>query len=630
MFKPAPMQKVRIIGLRAELSLVCSFLQKAGVIDLAETKSELLAKESPLEYFDAVSAQLVRIRGIKAALGSAPMPPSPMKIDEPLELASALTIDEPVRAANGMIEEGKKKIAHLSSQIAELEDLRGFDIDFSALYAENLDFYVLRFGKKDQKAIGHKLSTLTHEHNLAVASAKGTALVGVLAIRSGVEAAKALEGIAACSALPKISNKPTDAILGLKQGIYAAQQQIAEGTRQLEAISSKYYPILIMLEEALQIEADCAAASTQFARTDRLFFAEGWVRKEGFGDVEQSLHGRFGKKVMMQRMETGHEEVPPTLLENPSFAGPFEFLVKFLSLPQATEIDPTLIILFTIPLFYALIMGDAGYGLLSLLLAGVMIWKTKKGSFGNAVGRIWAICAIPTIIFGIIFDEYFAFGHVKLLSATLGIQQPLYEGFHRLTRIQDLMFFVLLIGMVHIGFGFILGAINEWNHSRKHAYAKIAWLGIEISGVFLVATFFFSAFAQEVGIASAALFAVCAGVLLWAEGISGVFEIPGLSSNIMSYLRIAAVGVGSVIIAEAINELLLPTSADFSTIGGIIVFVLMALMYALMHFTACALAMFESLVHGARLNVVEFYGKFYKGNGKEFSPFAEKRVYTRE
>jgi V/A-type H+-transporting ATPase subunit I len=624
MFKPAPMQKVRIIGLRAELSSVCSFLQKAGAIDLLETKSELLSKESPLDYFDAVSAQLVRIRGIKAALSPAPMPPSPMKIDEPLELAAALDIDASVRNASDMADEGRKKIARFDSQIADLSILGNLDIDFSTLHAENLDFYVLKYANKSRHEVAHRLSTLTHEHQLAVAHASGTEVCAVLAIRAGADAAKALEGIATCGPVPKISGKPKDAIANLKGEIFAARQEIAEGQNQIAAFSSKYYPVLLMLEEALSIEADRAAVAASFGRTERLFFAEGWVPKDRFDKIESELRHKFGKSVMVQRILNGHEETAPTLLVNPGYAGPFEFLVKFLSIPQATEIDPTLILFFAIPFLYGLILGDAGYGVMSLFIAGFMVWKSKKGTLTNAVGRIWAIASIPAIAFGIFFDEYFAFSH----TALLGLQEPLYRGFHRLEGIQTLMFYALVIGMVHVGLGFVLGAINEWNHSRKHAYAKLAWLGIEIGGILLVATYLFSAFPPEVGVGAGILFAASAAVLFWAEGIVGIFEIPSLSSNIMSYIRIAAVGVGGVIIAEAVNDLLLPRSPDFGSIAGIVTFALMAFMYAFMHFAACVLAMFESLVHGARLNVVEFYGKFYKGNGREFSPFAEKRVYT--
>jgi V/A-type H+-transporting ATPase subunit I len=127
---------------------------------------------------------------------------------------------------------------------------------------------------------------------------------------------------------------------------------------------------------------------------------------------------------------------------------------------------------------------------------------------------------------------------------------------------------------------------------------------------------------------SAVVLALSIVGLVMTEGVIAAVEIPSLLGNVMSYLRIAAVGVGGVIIAEAINELLMPR-LDFSP-AGIAVFIIMAVLYLAMHLAACMLVMFEALVHGARLNVVEFFGKFYKGGGVRFAPFSVRRNYTQE
>jgi V/A-type H+-transporting ATPase subunit I len=628
MLKPAKMQKVRIIGLRAQLSSVCSFLQGIGAVDVREVKSEHLSKEKPLEYFDSVSAQLVRMRGIRSALSPHPMPPSPLTVGEPLELASALDVDEVIKEITARAENSKKRVAQLEAQAAELGGLLGLDFDFSNLGADSLDFHLLRTDAKKLAAFEERLSEITKDYQIAAGSPSkgGAAIAAILAIRKGVEFAHAAEGLALVSALPKISAAPSDAIGGIRQEIYAEKEALLSAQGELESISAKYYPIVVMLEEALSIEADRAAVASQFGRTKSLFFAEGWAVAGKESEIAHALSLKFGKKAMLQKIHTGHDEMPPTLLTNPKFAGPFQSFIEFLSLPQATEIDPTLILLLTIPLTYALIFGDAGYALVSLLLALIMVWKSKNGTLTNMVGKIWAISAVPAMIMGIVFDEYFAFSH----SALLGLSEPLYHGFHRVKEMQTLMLIVLVIGMLHIGLGFLLGAANEWNHNRKHAYAKLAWLGLEASGIALVMAYLFNALPANAGMAAAVGFGACTFVIVWAEGVVGIFEIPGLSSNIMSYIRIAAVGVGGVIIAEAINELLLPSTKNLNTVEGILLFAIMSAAYLMMHLAAIVLAMFESLIHGARLSVVEFFGKFYHGNGRAFAPFAARRVYTKD
>jgi V/A-type H+-transporting ATPase subunit I len=296
-------------------------------------------------------------------------------------------------------------------------------------------------------------------------------------------------------------------------------------------------------------------------------------------------------------------------------------------MPQYSEIDPSIMLAIIIPIMYALIMGDAGYALVSFALAMWLVKKAEKGSLLHQVALIWAISAIPAFIFGIFFDEYFGFTHSHLGSLFGFAEFKLYEGFHRLTAINTLMLISILVGMAHLSLGFILGAANEWHHNKKHAAAKLCWLGILLSGFMAIASGMYGIM-PFLAIPSAAVLGLSIVGLIMTEGIMGAIEIPGLLGNVMSYLRIAAVGVGGVIIAEAINELLMP-KLDFSPVGFVL-FIITAALYIMMHFAACLLAMFEALVHGARLNVVEFFGKFYRGGGTGFAPFSVKRNYTSE
>jgi V/A-type H+-transporting ATPase subunit I len=103
---------------------------------------------------------------------------------------------------------------------------------------------------------------------------------------------------------------------------------------------------------------------------------------------------------------------------------------------------------------------------------------------------------------------------------------------------------------------------------------------------------------------------------VWGEGLMGLFEVPGVVSNVLSYVRIAGVGVVGVVLAEIINEFLAPSPS--LGVLNLIIFPL----FIVFHFANAFLAMFESLVQVGRLNLVEFYSKFYHGGGKPFKPFS--------
>jgi len=352
------------------------------------------------------------------------------------------------------------------------------------------------------------------------------------------------------------------------------------------------------------------------------FFCEGWVHPRELNRLIRQTQEELGSQAVISALpeEAHHGIGRPTLLENPGVAGPVQYLVEFLSLPRADELDPTLITLFTIPILYGIMVGDAGYALISFLLAGLMRWKSKKGSMLNQFAGLWMLGAIPSLIFGVLFDEYFGFSHAAIIGTRL--YEPIVE---RVKDASGLLLLVLWVGWFHIALGFILGAVNEWGHNKKHAIAKVLWLLIQIGGTLALPYLLLGVGTYDMGMGGLALLVVSAIALAgWAEGPMALVEIPGLASNIMSYARLAAVGIAGVILAEVINMLLLPNPKLLGTPMGILIFIFTALAYTGAHVFNTFIAMFEGIIHGARLNVVEFFGKFFKGGGSPFRPLSDK------
>jgi V/A-type H+-transporting ATPase subunit I len=100
------------------------------------------------------------------------------------------------------------------------------------------------------------------------------------------------------------------------------------------------------------------------------------------------------------------------------------------------------------------------------------------------------------------------------------------------------------------------------------------------------------------------------------EGLMGIVELPGFVGNLLSYTRIAVIGVVGVILGEIINEFLRPSPTQ-----GFLALIVLPI-YLGLHAANCAIAMFEALVQGGRLNIVEFRSKFFHGGGVLFAPFA--------
>jgi len=620
-FKPVEMTKIRVICLKSAAAGIVKALHNLSAVHVTDTPLEGLERAGPLPSYDEVSARLVKVRTLCEALGGkARAPKRRQACENPVDAADALLAKSGAvfSAAAERDALARELDGNLASQKA-LVELEGLDIDFSELSSPSLQFMLLKV-QKDKEKYAQEILSSAKNCACAISGANGAPMVAVVALKGGQDA-RFLEGLGQVSPLPPIASTPKRAAAKLRGEEAAVRAKADAAGKRMARLAEALGPQSLALEEALSIEADRARLATQFGATGSLYFIEGWAEKGKFAKIKEEIGRRFGAKAHLSHHEAGRGDVPPTLLDNPGPVRPFEYLTGFASLPQYSEIDPSILLAITIPIMYALIMGDAGYAVISFVLAVWMMKKSKKGELLYEIAMIWAIAAIPAFIAGIAFDEYFGFQHERLIGTSL------YQGFHRLGEINTLMIIAIMVGMLHVSLGFILGAINEWHHSRKHAAAKLCWLGILLSGFMMVASLMYGIM-PGLGIPSAAVFVICTAGLVMTEGVISAIEIPSLLGNVMSYLRITAVGVAGVIIAEAINELLFPHLE--ASPAGIAVFIVVAFLYVALHICACVLSMFEALVHGARLNIVEFFGKFYRGGGVRFAPFSARRVHTQE
>lgn len=626
MLKPVALKKIYLIGLKSAQAKALSLWQKMGVIHISALPAQALglAGGQPMADYAAVSQQLVRIRAILSQLEKVEVQPGPLP-ENLLETAQSVQIDAELLSLKEDEERLSKQEDEWSAAEKQLRRLSNFELDFSAL-PDNLRYQLVCLGKNEKTsaaALHHIKRSIKHAEILTAQDGldpKST--IALLALPPSQDMASALGG-AEKLAWPSVGGTPAQAILRAQGELAAISEGLKSISRRRHDLSLEYYPLCARLEESLSIASDLARVSSGMGESKDCFFASGWVHPRQLPHLEHETRQAFGRQVIVKRahMSAEHpDQAQPTLLENPPVAAPAQFLVEFLSIPRADEIDPTLIAFFTIPILYGMIVGDAGYALISLLVAALIRFKSAKGGMLYHFAGLWMLGAIPCFIFGVLFDEYFGYGHSHLLG------YKLYEAVvYRIENVQLLLLLTILTGWVHVALGFALGAINEWPHSRKHAIAKLSWLPIQLGGTLAVAYYLLHAVSPEAGMAGAVLMAIGMGILAWAEGPLGLVEVPGLASNIMSYTRIAAVGVAGVILAEAINSMVSPNPNLLSSPAGILTFILIALFYVLAHVFNTVVAMFEGLIHGARLNVVEFFGKFFHGGGTPFRPLAERR-----
>jgi V/A-type H+-transporting ATPase subunit I len=626
MLRPAKMRKIRIFALSSAAPAVVKKLHELGVVEIKRFKAEGLQDGRPLQEFDDVSERLLKIRSIASALKLKENAGeyADKSVSSLLEEADHLnkTIGEKINALMAKKAEDEERLKKLNSDLQVVSKLLPFNIDFKKMSTNTLSFVLGELDQSRIEDLKNRLKNITDAFDvLAVHQRRGKpALVLVVYQKNApIESALVSLNFSVIDVPPDVG-VPSEALARIKEEIEKRNDSIKLIDKNLADLSAKHGAQISLLLNSLSIAAERAGVFSKFATSKMAVALEGWIKEADYKSLSKEL-GAFGDSVFLQDAPIGHDEKVPVVLENPQFARPFEFVSKEYSLPNYFEFDPSLLYLLTLPILYGMIVGDALYGIASIPIAKWFMEKFKTSETMRNVCMLWLYSAFPTIIFGAIFNEWAGMTLSQWASYLAGWGLPdfsaavAYEGLSRLHNFSFFLGVTLLAGFLHLALGFILGAIKNWNHHRKHAYAKLAWLGVEVGGVAAICSSFLGVLPAYLSMPALAVFIISAVGLFLTEGLVGIFELPGLGGNILSYARIAAVGVVGVVLAEIINEFFLPTVAN-----GLLALVLFPLLIVL-HALNAFIAMFEALIQGGRLNVIEFKSKFVDGGGVLFSPF---------
>ena len=218
-----------------------------------------------------------------------------------------------------------------------------------------------------------------------------------------------------------------------------------------------------------------------FYQTQFTFLLFGWVPENEFLPLADKFMNAFHGSVVVEREEVVKAEIPniPVALKNPHWIKPFEFFTRLVSLPRYGSIDPTPFLAFFVPLFFGMILGDIGYG---ILLLGFSLFARKKwGAFSSVrdFSSVFIISSISAIIFGVLYGEFFG-----NLGEKIGIHPILVN---RLEGFVLLLQMTLGVGLIHVLLGMILGLITAVRHRGFHeTLTKSSGLIFLLSGILCV------------------------------------------------------------------------------------------------------------------------------------------------
>lgn len=365
-----------------------------------------------------------------------------------------------------------------------------------------------------------------------------------------------------------------------------------------------------------------------------IFALQGWVVKE---DVEKVEKFANEKGLVFLAEDPAKGDNPPTLLKNTKSLAVGENLVSFFQTPSYREWDPSVAVLLSFAFFFAMIMADAGYG---FVIAVITAWKWKalgSSKLGKRMRMLGVVLATSCMIYGAAIGSYFGAMPDLEIVKQIKVLEPMHK--------EAMIMLAILTGMVHIAFANLMAA-------KAHGFNRLSSLGLLGWTVFIIGgagiyigisegiglgldLFELSAYQEQfmivalVGLGMILLFTSTrpfnsVGNILLRLG-DGVIGLTGLSKafgDILSYLRLFALGLSSAMLASTFNDLA-GSAIDGVPVVGIVIAVIILIAG---HSISFVLGIMGGMVHGLRLSLLEFFGWSLKDEGQQFKPFMSKEL----
>ena len=609
-----PMVRVRIMGPRGVLSPVLATVQDVGVLHCAQapeggalhanalTPAEARRRRQLLRILDDSEAVLAEIPEAAAATGGDPECPRWARL-------ARRTRRELARLSD--------RLARLQEEQALLVRYQGFFSAFESLLAArtlqpgfSAFHVVLRADQADVlPALERALAELLGD---ACETLTRTLPGGEIALLLLVPASRA-PAVERLLADTRVQEVPVPSGYGptLLEAVprMRARAELLPG--ELEQVRAERMDLL--RRHAADLSCARGAVRDRLAQLDALalaavtrgvFVLDGWLPAGSEGRLTRALERAFGGTVVVETVDRAHWEGQdaPVVLHNPRLFRPFELVTGMLPLPRYGTIDPTPYVGVFFPMFFGLMLGDAGYGAAVALLALVLHRRSKPGTTRRAVAEVAGPCALFAIVFGVLFGEYFG----DLGRRWFGLE-PLW--FDRGAAIVPFLVLTLGLGLVHVVLGLALGVMAG---AREHP-RQAAGRGISAGMILLILVAILAAvevLPRALLTPAVVALLVAFPILIALEGIVAAIELLSAIGHILSYARIMALGTASVMLAIVANRLA-------GAVGSAVVGVLFALLFHLVNF---GLGLFSPTIHALRLHYVEFFGTFYSPGGTRYEP----------
>ena len=645
----ASMQKVMIVAHRSRTVELLGALQASGIVQILDAERAMVTKQWPELVVESRRHRSLEdmIDRLEAALDFIKpyAPKDETSLFAPLVPVDASTYDTVVAGQDaisclGEIEHVRGDMEKLAAetetqhaQLAKLTPWAALDIAVEELgtLSGSTTFAGL-IGEQHFAAACEKLDELDAIIEKVDMANRTAACIVVCFNENAPAVQKALRSVEfEAVAFEGITGTVSENIAGVQQRLEAIQKEQDLLIQQMTDLAQNKLQLQILFDHYQNLINRIQAESTAPA-TDHAVFLEGWVRVRDYKKLEKIV-GKYDATDLTP-IEPAEGEETPVEIDNGPLAEPFESVTRLYGMPAVSDVDPTAFLAPFFALFFGICLTDAAYG---LVMIAFFWWMLRKIKGDKKFIMMMIFCSISTVIAGALtggwcgdavqqfvpalsdlraklmwfdpMDDPMKFFYLSLGLGYLQIIAGIFIGFwHKLRRgdVQGALF-------DHLSWFIWLNSLAVFGLAKAGVFGeKLTWLGTIAGLVAIVPALAIVLFSEREGGWGARV----------GMGLYNVFSTVFYVGDVLSYIRLMALGMVTAGFGMAINQIVLTVME-----AGVIGWILGALIFIGGHVFNIANSALGSFVHSMRLQFVEFFTKFLAGGGKQFDPLRQNYRY---